>query len=159
MRLLGVILAVAVALAVAEGRTGPAAGASAKTFGLSAKMSAKQVVTVKNRPWKTPSAVANAKGTFTGTFDNATRKLTWRITYTGIGNPKLALADIHVGPSNKFGAIIVRLCGPCKSGQKGVKTIKRSYVSAITSGNSWVTVITDKYPNGVIRGQIKATSG
>ena len=152
------VVAVAAALVITVSQASSAMAIVTKTFGLNAKMSASQVVTVKNKPWKAPAAVANGKGTFGGTLNTTTRKLTWRITYTGIGNPTLAIADIHLGPPGKFGAIIVRLCGPCTSGQKGVSTIKRSFVPDITSGNSWVTVITGKYPNGVIRGQIKATA-
>jgi CHRD domain len=127
-----------------------------KAYTLGAVMNTLQVVTVKNKPWKTPPSVADAKGTFTGTFDDKTRKLTWRITFMGIGKSALTIADIHLGPRGKFGAIIVRLCSACKSGQKGVTTVKRTFATDMTSGNSWVTVKTDKFPNGVIRGQIKA---
>ena len=67
----------------------------------------------------------------------------------------IVVADIHVGQPGRFGRFIVRLCSACKSGQKGVKAVKRAFVTDITSGNTWVTVKTDKYPNGVIRGQIK----
>jgi CHRD domain len=151
---LAIVLALVLA-AVAAPTLAAAAGAAATTDRLSANMNTRQVVTPKNKPWKAPARVADAKGTFTGTFNRKTRKLRWRITYSGIGSRRLTLADVHNGPRGKFGAIIVRLCRDCKSGQKGVRKIKRSFVNAITSGNSWVTVITDKYPNGVIRGQIK----
>jgi hypothetical protein len=133
-----------------------AGGTAAKTWKLSATMNPRQVVTPKNTRWKVPASLAKAKGTFTGTFNRKTRKLTWRITYSRIGKRALTLADIHIGPPGKFGAVIVRLCDHCRSGKKGVSKIKRSFVTSITSGNSWVTVITSKYPNGVIRGQIRA---
>jgi hypothetical protein len=133
----------------------PAQGGTEATQQVSAKMDTRQVVTVKNKRWKPPASVA-ARGTFAGTLDTKTRKLTFRISYAGVGKASLAIADIHVGPRGKFGAVIVRLCGPCRSGQKGVRTIKRGFVDDIVSGNSWVTVITEDYPNGVIRGQIKA---
>jgi hypothetical protein len=150
-------LAMTLAIAVLAGPALASAGQSAvaKTYRLSATMTARQVVTVKNKKWTVPAGVAHARGTFAGTFDNKTRRLTWRITYTEIGRSALAIADIHVGPPGKFGAIITRLCGSCEPGQSGVKTIKRGFVTDITSGRSWVTVITDRYPNGVIRGQIK----
>ena len=132
-----------------------AAGASATASKLGATMNTRQVVTPKNKRWNAPASVAKARGTFTGTLNKKTGKLTWRITYSGIGKPALTLADIHLGPRGKFGALIVRLCGDCKSGQRGTSKVKRSFVTAITSGNSWVTLITGKYPNGVIRGQIR----
>jgi hypothetical protein len=155
---LAIALVLAALFLAGEARSSAADRVAVSAYRLSAKMNTSQVVTPANKPWKAPAGVAKATGTFTGTFDDTTRKLTWRITYTAIGRPALALADIHLGPPGKFGAIIVRLCGPCTSGQKGVRTIKRSFVRAVTSGNSWVTVITNNYPNGVIRGQIKATA-
>ena len=152
---LAIALILAALFLAGEARSNAADGVTVRVYRLTAKMNTSQVVTPANKRWKVPASVAKATGTFTGTFDDTTRELTWRITYTGIGRPAIALADVHLGPPGKFGAIIVRLCGPCTSGQKGVKTVKRSFVRAMTSGNSWVTVITDKYPNGVIRGQIK----
>jgi CHRD domain len=134
----------------------PAQGSTEATQQVSARMDTRQVVTVKNKRWKPPASVAAARGTFAGTLDTKTRKLTFRISYAGVGKPSLAVADIHVGPRGKFGAVIVRLCGPCRSGQKGARTIKRRFVDDVVSGNGWVTVITEDYPNGVIRGQIKA---
>ena len=152
-------LAIALTLLVAA-LAGPTVGgasdtAAAKTYKLIAPMNARQVVTPNNKPWQVPAAVSKAKGTFAGKLNSATGKLTWRITYAGVGNPTLAIADIHSGPPGKFGPILVRVCSRCKSGQSGVVKVKASAQKAIAAGNSWVTLITEKYPNGVIRGQIK----
>ena len=116
-------------------------------------MFTRPVVTVENEPWQPPAALAGAKGTFAGVFDGNTGELSWRITYERMGSPALVLADVHLGPSGRFGPIIVRLCGPCTSGQEGVVRVER-FVSDLINGNSWVTVKTGDYPNGVIRGQI-----
>jgi len=131
-----------------------AGAAAAKTHRLSAKMDSRQVVTPKNRPWKAPASVAQAKGTFSGTLNATTRKLTWRITYAGVGQGA-TYVDVHIGKPGRFGLIIVRLCKQCRSGQSGVTRVRRAYVDQSLSANSWVTVITTTYPNGVIRGQIK----
>jgi hypothetical protein len=64
------------------------------------------------------------------------------------------VADIHVGPPKKFGPVLVRLCASCKSGQNGVQKLKASFARQLIIGKQWVTLITDKYPNGAIRGQI-----
>ena len=66
------------------------------------------------------------------------------------------IADIHYGKSGKFGPMIVRLCGPCKSGQTGRTKVKGTWVPAIKAGNSFITLITGKNPNGEVRGQVKA---
>ena len=134
-----------------------AAGASAsaaKTTRLFAKMDSRQVVTPKNRSWKAPASVARAKGTFAGTLNSTTRKLIWRITYTGLRRGA-TYVDLHIGKPGRFGPIIVRLCKQCKSGESGVTRVRRVFVDQIASANSWVTVLTTAYPNGVIRGQIR----
>jgi hypothetical protein len=82
--------------------------------------------------------------------------LRWRISYSGLGSSPLQIADIHYGKPGRFGAILVRLCGPCKSGQSGTKKLSPWAVHSIKSGSAWITIITGRYPNGVIRGQIRA---
>ena len=146
-------LSVATATALAA-TAGVALGGTAETLKLSAKMDARQVV-----PQKPKGNVARATGTFTGTLagTGSRRTLSWKITYSKLDKPKIVVADIHYGKRGKFGPIIVRLCGPCKAGQQqGVVKVKSSWVPAIKAGNSFVTLITGKNPNGEIRGQIKA---
>jgi hypothetical protein len=122
-------------------------------------MDTRQVVTPKNRPWKVPTSVQNAHGSFTGTMKavGTRRTLRWHITYVGVGSSPLQIADIHYGKQRHFGPLLVRLCGPCKSGQSGTKKISAWAVRSIKAGSAWITIITGKYPNGVIRGQIRVS--
>jgi hypothetical protein len=129
--------------------------ASATTYRLSAKMTPGQVVTPRNRPWRVPASLSNARGTFAATL--AGRKLAWRITYTGLENQPLVIADIHLGKPGRFGAIVVRLCADCKSGQRGTKRLTWRQVGLLRR-DTWITLITGKYPNGVVRGQIRTSS-
>ena len=133
--------------------TAAAFSMSTQTLKLSAKMDARQVVV----PRKPKGNVAHATGTFTGTLTSSGSrwKLAWRITYRRLDHPSIVIADIHYGKPRHFGPIIVRLCGPCKSGQHGVKKVKATWIPAIKLGNSFITLITGKNPNGEIRGQIK----
>ena len=114
-------------------------------------MTPDQVVTPRNRPWRVPAAVSNARGTFSGTLRGA--ELAWRINYTGLEDEPLVVADIHVGKPGSFGPIAVRLCDDCKSGQRGTKRLTGRELELL-QGESWVTLITGHYPNGVVRGQI-----
>jgi len=155
MRVIAVGLS-AVALAAPAGSSAGRSSA-AKSLKLSAAMTPKQVVTPKNKPWPVPASVRKARGAFSGTVSSDGRKLSWKISYSGIGNPRLAIADIHYGKAGQFGPILVRLCGPCHSPQSGVATLKKGVSSQFGTGSTWVTIITDKYPNGVIRGQIRTT--
>jgi hypothetical protein len=131
---------------------------AAKTYQLSAAMDTHQVVSPKNKPWKAPAKIAKTRGTFTGSLDGTSGKLTWHITYSGLQASQPPIADdIHFGERGHFGAILVRLCSPCDpGGQSGVATVKTAYIANIASGATWVTVITQEYPNGVIRGQVEA---
>ena len=154
--------ALAIAIVLAIGAAGQeassaASGSAATRYALSANMTAGQVVTPANRPWRPPANVRDARGRFTGTLTigGGARRLQWRITYRDIGRSTLEIADIHLGKPGRFGQILVRLCGPCESGQSGNKRISTGAATAIKSGNAWITVITSTYPNGVIRGQIR----
>ena len=138
--------------------TSIASGADvAKTYRLSATMDASQVVTPTNKPWPVPAAYSEAKGMFTGTFDQATGRLTWKLTFSALEGPKLRIVDIHYGKPGRFGAYLARACAGCKSGQRGVVRVKPSARKDILAGNAWVTMITEQYPNGVIRGQLRIT--
>ena len=134
---------------------GAALATGVTTAKLSAKMDVRQVV-----PQKPKGNVARATGTFTGTLTgkrtNPRWKLAWRVTYRNLDHPSIVVADIHYGKRGKFGPVIVRLCGSCKSGQHGVVNVKSSWVDAIKSGDSFITLITGRNPNGEIRGQIGA---
>jgi hypothetical protein len=124
-------------------------------------MDTRQVVTTLNKPLKSPPALEAAAGVFTGTLTvsgNQT-KLTWQLTYNGLGKRHLDIVDIHLGKPGAFGRILVRLCVQCKSGQKGTALVNPMVAQAISAGNAWVTVITDLYPNGLIRGQIQVRAG
>ena len=133
--------------------------AASVSYRLLASMVTSQVVTPKNRAWRAPAAVRDAHGSFTGTMKVAgtRRTLHWHITYAGVGSNPLQIADIHYGKARHFGPLIARLCGPCKSGQSGTKKISAYAVRSIKAGSAWITIITGKYPNGVIRGQIKVS--
>jgi hypothetical protein len=137
----GLAVAAAASLAVAA----LAFGARASSISLHAKLTAKQEV---------PKQVvkdANAKGTFTGTLVG--RKLTWKLTFSGLTGPATA-AHIHMGAMGKAGNVVVPLCAPCKSGVHGKTTISAALKKALAHHKAYVNVHTAKNPNGETRGQI-----
>jgi CHRD domain len=133
--------------------TAAAFGTSTETLKVSANMTARQVV----KPRKPRGDVAHAFGTFVGTLKSSGSRwsLAWRITYRRLDQPKIVIADIHYGKPGQFGPVVVRLCGPCRSGQQGVVKVKARKIGGIKAGNTFITLITNKNPNGEIRGQIK----
>jgi CHRD domain-containing protein len=132
--------------------------ATNSTYHLKASMNTRQVVTPKNRMWRAPASVRKAHGSFRGAFrvSGARRILHWRITYAGISS-KPQIADIHYGRPRHFGPILVRLCGPCRSGQSGNKKISARGARALKAGSAWITIITNRFPNGVVRGQVNVS--
>jgi hypothetical protein len=124
-----------------------------ETHDLSATLSPKQVVTPNGKPFTVPAALAHATGSFSATL-GTDDKLNWQLTFSGLGNPQLVVADVHVGPSKKFGPVLFRLCTSCKSGQTGALQLKEPIAHQLLIGKQWLTLITEKYPNGAIRGQI-----
>jgi hypothetical protein len=119
---------------------------------VSATMTPGQVV-----PKKPKGNVADATGTFTGTLTKGTKRwnLAWRLSYAKLDHPSIVIADIHYGKPGHFGQLLVRLCGPCKTGQRGTKPVTAATLRDIKTGVAFITLITGKNPNGEIRGQIK----
>jgi hypothetical protein len=141
----GIAVAVAASLAVVA----LAFGASrTTTISVVAKLNAKQEVpaqVVKN---------TKAKGLFTGRLVG--RKLTWKLTFSGLTGPATQ-AHIHMGAVGKAGNVVVVLCNnSCKSGVHGKKTISRAVKKALLHHKLYVNVHTTKNPNGEIRGQLAA---
>ena len=88
----------------------------------------------------------------------ASKKLSWHLTYSGLGTPSVVIADVHYGKVGQFGALLVRLCAPCRTVHpSGTVTVSASEGATILSGASWVTLLTSSYPDGAIRGQIAAS--
>jgi hypothetical protein len=100
---------------------------------------------------------SGARGTFTGTVTKAgaTTRLTWRLRFSRLTGRATA-AHIHVGQRGRAGAVVVPLCGPCRSGQRGSATLSARAVTALEAGTAYVNVHTARNAPGEIRGQIGA---
>jgi hypothetical protein len=139
-------------LVAACGSSAPKSNTTA-AHSLSATMAPRAVVTPQGKPFVVPKSLARATGAFSATM-SSDNKLSWHISFAKLGSPRLVVADIHVGPPEKFGPVLLRLCSSCKSGQNGVLKLKASVARQLIIGKQWLTLITDKYPNGAVRGQI-----
>jgi hypothetical protein len=105
-----------------------------------------------------PKGAARAKGVFTATVteSGSTRTIAWKLTFSGLSGKAMA-AHIHKGKPGVAGAVIVPLCGPCKSGQTGKVKITKNVADALEHGLSYVNVHTAKNMAGEIRGQVRFT--
>jgi hypothetical protein len=113
---------------------------------------------------KETGAPASASGKFTATLNvpggtNTSGTLTWSLTFSHLTGAATA-AHIHAGAIGKSGAVIVPLCGPCKSSTHGTvhltkqATAQLSALGIFPNYAFYVNVHTVKNPNGEIRGQI-----
>jgi CHRD domain len=100
-----------------------------------------------------------ATGTFTGTAlqakANGRATLKWKLTFAKLTGAATA-AHIHKGRPGKAGNVMVALCGPCRSGQRGTANITNTQLKTIRAGSTYVNVHTKTNPAGEIRGQVKA---
>jgi CHRD domain-containing protein len=110
----------------------------------------------------TPKGVpAGATGTFSGTaveLANDKARVTWKLTFAHLSGPAIA-AHIHIGKPGKAGPVVLALCGPCKSGQKGKGLLTHAQFAKLEAGAGYVNVHTTKNAGGEIRGQIKVSDG
>jgi hypothetical protein len=134
--------------------TGLALAAPQKdTYNLTANLKARFEVP---RPTAVPTG---ATGLFTGRaveLENDKARLTWRLTFSKLSGAAAA-AHIHVGSTGKAGAVMVALCGPCRSGQRGTATLTHAQLAKVEAGRTYVNVHTAKNAAGEIRGQVKAS--
>ena len=132
---------------------GVAGARSTDTFQLQAALSARAEVP---KPTGVPSG---AGGAFTGraTEQGSRPRLAWRLTFRKLSGRATA-AHIHAGRTGKAGGVLVALCGPCRSGQRGTAAVTRAQLRTIRAGRAYVNVHTARNPAGEVRGQVKATS-
>jgi len=100
-----------------------------------------------------------AVGLFTGKaveLQNDRARLTWRLTFSKLSG-RAAAAHIHIGKSGKAGGVMIALCGPCRTGQRGAANITHAQLRTIRAGGTYVNVHTKKNAAGEIRGQVKAS--
>lgn len=102
-----------------------------------------------------------ATGTFTGTaVVNASggAKIAWQLKFSKLSGPAAA-AHIHIGKAGRAGNVMKALCGPCKSGKKGLATVTKAQLATIKAGRAYINIHTATNAAGEIRGQVKAKLG
>src|ERR1700744_1140986 len=99
-----------------------------------------------------PNASAGT-GTADIDYDPASKKLSWKLTYTGLSGPATA-AHFHAGETGKNGGVAVAIPGATSSPAEGSATLTDAQAADLAAGKLYVNVHTQANPGGEIRGQV-----
>jgi len=103
-----------------------------------------------------PPTQSNGTGSVDVTYDSATKKLSWKGTYSGLTGPAIAAHFHGPGPAGKNAAVMVPIFqGPAaKSPFEGSATLTDAQAKALMDGDMYVNVHTNANKAGEIRGQV-----
>ncbi len=103
-----------------------------------------------------PAAGVKSAGTgmMSGTYDPATHKLTWTVTYSGLSSPE-TMAHFH-GPAKIGGnaGVQVPIAAVHASPMSGSATITATQAKQLLGGLWYVNIHTKNYMGGEIRGHV-----
>jgi hypothetical protein len=100
-----------------------------------------------------PNASAGT-GTADIDYDAASKKLSWKVTYSGLSGPATA-AHFH-GPAEagKNAGVAVPIANPNTSPVEGTATLTDAQAADLVAGKYYVNIHTAANPGGEIRGQV-----
>ena len=103
---------------------------------------------------ESPPNASTGTGTADIDYDAATKKLSWKLTYTGLSGPATA-AHFH-GPAEagKNAGVELAIPGATSSPAEGSATLTDAQAADLAGGKLYVNVHTGANPGGEIRGQV-----
>lgn len=138
----------------------PAAAATGTALADPSTATVQTVYAHLNAAQQVPSpdgAPTGARGTFSGTYNNRTRMLTWRLQWVRVSEPTTQ-AGIHFGRTGRTGATALLLCRHCLSPASGHSKLSTRLARAILQpqgeGLAYVSIATERSPQGEVRGEI-----
>jgi len=101
-----------------------------------------------------PPNTSAATGTADIDYDAATKKLSWKVTYSGLYGP--ATAGHFHGPAEagKNAGVAVPITGIAASPVEGSATLTDAQAADLVAGKYYVNIHTAANPGGEIRGQV-----
>jgi hypothetical protein len=101
-----------------------------------------------------PPTTTSGKGTADIDYDGATKKLSWKVNYSGLSGPATA-AHFH-GPAEagKNAGVAVPISNPASSPVEGSATLTDAQAADLMAGKYYVNIHTAANPGGEIRGQV-----
>ena len=113
----------------------------------------KMKATLDSKAEVPPNASA-ATGTADIDYDAASKKLSWKVTYSGLSGPATA-AHFH-GPAEagKNAGVAVPIANIASSPAEGSATLTDAQAADLAAGKYYVNIHTAANPGGEIRGQV-----
>ena len=101
-----------------------------------------------------PANASAGTGTADLDYDAAAKKLTWKLTYSGLSGPATA-AHFH-GPAEpgKNAGVAVAIPNAASSPAEGSATLTDAQAADLTAGRYYINIHTAANPGGEIRGQV-----
>jgi hypothetical protein len=106
-----------------------------------------------NGKGEVPANTTAGTGTVTATYDTASKKLTWKGTYSGLTGPATAAHFHGPAPAGKNAGVMVPIA-PATSPLEGSATLNDAQAKALMDGDMYVNVHTAANKGGEIRGQL-----
>jgi hypothetical protein len=103
---------------------------------------------------ETPPNDAPGKGAVKATYDTATKKLSWTITYSGLTGPATAAHFHGPAPVGKAAGVELPVPGAEKSPIEGSATLTDAQAKDLMDGMIYFNIHTDKNKGGELRGQL-----
>jgi hypothetical protein len=100
-----------------------------------------------------PPITTEGKGTADIDYDPASKKLSWKLTYSGLSGPATA-AHFHAAEAGKNGGVAVAIPNAASSPAEGSATLTDAQAADLLAGKYYVNVHTAAHPGGEIRGQV-----
>ena len=101
-----------------------------------------------------PANASSGSGTADVTYETQSKKLSWKVSYSGLTGPATA-AHFH-GPAEpgKNAGVMIPIQNIATSPAEGSATLTDAQAADLTAGRLYVNVHTAANPGGEIRGQV-----
>jgi hypothetical protein len=100
-----------------------------------------------------PPNATTASGSVTATYDTASKKLTWKGSYSGLSGPATA-AHLHgPAPEGKNAGVMIPI-NPHGPAFEGSATLNDAQAKALMDGDMYVNIHTEANKAGELRGQL-----
>lgn len=101
-----------------------------------------------------PPTTSTAKGAADIDYDPASKKLSWKVTYSGLSGPATAAHFHGPGETGKNAGVAVPIPNIASSPAEGSATLTDAQAADLLAGKYYVNIHTAANPAGEIRGQV-----